>query len=169
MEIFKTIEGFEGYEVSNLGRVKSLKRKIKHSSGSFFISKERFLKPYVSTGGYLRVNLSKKCKTKQKKIHQLVAIAFLKHKPCGMKLVVDHINNVKTDNRLDNLQVVTHRYNVSKSAPKGSSKYTGVRYIKKNKNWRAQIVINGKYNHLGVFTDEIEAAQAYQNALKKLL
>ncbi len=161
MEIWKEIKGFEGlYEVSNLGRVKSLKRK--------FTSKEKFLKPYVSTGGYLRVTLSKKGKVKNKKIHQLLAVAFLKHKPCGMKLVVDHINNVKTDNRLDNLQIVTHRYNVSKSTPKGSSEYTGVRYIKKNKNWRAQIVINGKFKHLGIFNDELEAAEAYQKALKEL-
>ncbi len=161
MEIWKEIKGFEGlYEVSNLGRVKSLKRK--------FTSKEKFLKPYVSTGGYLRVTLSKKGKVKNKKIHQLLAVAFLKHKPCGMKLVVDHINNVKTDHRLDNLQIVTHRYNVSKSTPKGSSEYTGVRYIKKNKNWRAQIVINGKFKHLGIFNDELEAAEAYQKALKEL-
>ena len=169
MEIWKEIKGYEGmYEVSSFGRVKGLNRKVIHSSGKVLIKKEKTLKPNISTGGYLRVSLSKKGKVKYKKIHQLVAIAFLRHNPCGMKLVVDHINTIKTDNRLDNLQVITQRENSSKDK-KGSSKYTGVRYVKANKKWRSQIIINGKYNHLGYFTKEEEASEAYQTALKGLL
>ena len=47
-------------------------------------------------------------------------MAFLNHKPNGNKLVVDHINNVKTDNRLSNLQIITQRKNTSKDRTGGS-------------------------------------------------
>ena len=52
---------------------------------------------------------------------------------------------------------------------KTSSKYPGVRWDKGNKRWRGQIRIDGKAKHLGYFTDELEAAEAYQIALKKII
>jgi len=157
-EIWKSIEGHESYEVSNLGRVKSLK-----------CNKERILRPSVDNGsGYLKVNLYKNTKMKTKKVHQLVAIAFLNHKPNGHKLVVDHVNTAKTDNRLVNLQIITHRENISKDT-KGLNKYTGVSWSKLNKNWIARIRIKGKNKHLGSFTDESKASEAYQKALKELI
>tara|TARA_R110000744_G_scaffold103907_1_gene199082 strand:+ start:127 stop:609 length:483 start_codon:yes stop_codon:yes gene_type:complete len=157
-EIWKEIEGFKDYEVSNLGRVKSLK-----------CNKERFLKPNSGkSSGYLKVNLYKNTKMKTRRIHQLIAIAFLNHNPDGYKLVVAHINNVKTDNRLENLQLITHRENISKDT-KGLNKYTGVSWSKLNKNWIARIRINGKNKNLGRFTNELKASEAYQKALKELI
>jgi hypothetical protein len=64
------------------------------------------------------------------------------------------------------LQVITNRQNTSKDKRGGTSKYTGV-YMDKKK-WRAAIRINGKIKYLGLFTDEKEAAKAYQNELKKI-
>jgi hypothetical protein len=94
-------------------------------------------------------------------------MAFLNHTPNGSSsLVVDHINNIKTDNRLSNLQLVTIRYNLSKDKT-GTSKYTGVSWHSRDKNWQASIRINGKKAYLGSFQDESEAALAYQNALEK--
>jgi len=156
-EIWKSIEGHESYEVSNLGRVKSLK-----------CNKERILKRGVDSSGYLHVNLYKDNKMKTKKIHQLVAIAFLNHKPDGMKLVVDHIDNNPLNNELGNLQIITHRENLSKDR-KGSSEYTGVHWNKSAKKWQSNIRINGKPKHLGYFTDESKASEAYQKALKELI
>jgi ribosomal protein L15E len=73
-------------------------------------------------------------------------MAFLNHTPCGYKIVVDHIdNNIKTDNRLENLQLITQRENVSKDIKNTSSKYIGVCWHKKAKKWRSSIQINGKY------------------------
>ena len=92
MEIWKEIKGYEGYEVSNLGRVKSLKRK-----------KEIFFLFVRDGGGYLQVVLCKNTKTKTKKVHKLVAIMFLNHKPSGYKLVVDHIDNNKLNNKTINI------------------------------------------------------------------
>tara|TARA_R110000796_G_scaffold18022_1_gene54906 strand:+ start:71 stop:568 length:498 start_codon:yes stop_codon:yes gene_type:complete len=164
MEIWKEVKGYEGlYKVSNLGNIKSLPKK-----GN---PKGKILKPCLTGIGrdYLGVCLFKDKKGKTRTIHQLVAEAFLNHTPNGHELVVDHINNVKTDNRLENLQLITARRNSSKDRKGGSSKYTGVSWSKLNKNWLAQIQINGKIKGLGYFKNEEEAAKAYQNALAKLV
>tara|TARA_R110001632_G_C11076374_1_gene387963 strand:- start:13 stop:513 length:501 start_codon:yes stop_codon:yes gene_type:complete len=166
MEIWKEVKGYRDYEVSNLGRVKSLARIVITAKGSR-TCKEKILKPSVDGQGYLKVCLSSNGKGKVKRIHRLVAIVFLNHTPNGNKLVVDHINNVKTDNRLENLQVITNRENLSKDK-KGVSKYTGVTWMKKANKWRAYIYINGKNKHLGMFINELEASEAYQIALNSL-
>lgn len=156
MEIWKDVElkGYEGsYQVSNLERIKSFKW-----------GKERILKA-TRTRGYLTVHLSSKSKRKNMMVHQLVAIAFLNHKPCGYKLVVDHVNDVGTDNIVENLQVVTQRFNARKTQGNYSSQYKGVYWCKRGKKWKVAIRINGKKKHLGYFTDEEEASKAYQSAL----
>jgi len=166
-EVFKDITGYEGlYQVSNLGRVKSLDKTIPHLSG-FRTVKGRILKPGTDGHGYYNVTLRKNKKQKTPKVHKLVAIAFHSHKPNGNKLVVDHINEIKTDNRAENLRIVTHRFNCSRKKV-GTSKYIGVCFYNKYKKWRAQIKINGKQKHLGYFICELEAHQVYQNALKTI-
>jgi hypothetical protein len=117
------------------------------------------------------------CKDKKQKriyCHQLVAITFLNHIPCGHELVIEHINNNKLDNRVENLQIVKHRFNVSKSK-KNNKNYTGV-YLQKRKSkyniytgYLAQISINGKKKHIGLFKTEYEAHLAYQKALNELI
>ena len=98
MEIWKDIPNYEGYyQVSNLGNVSRVNSNSNLKAGN--------------THGYLQVVLCVNKQKKNYKVHQLVAMAFLNHKPCGMKLVVDHINGKKTDNRVENLQVITNRNN----------------------------------------------------------
>ena len=158
LEIWKDISGYDGYyQISNLGRVKSLR-----------FNKSKILKQRLNTAGYLCIGLSNKSKSLRYSIHQLVAIGFLNHKPNGFKLVVDHINNIKTDNRVENLQIITNRENCSKDKKEGTSKYVGVCLYNKNNKWRSKIYINGKRKHLGMFNTELEAHLAYQNALKEL-
>lgn len=155
MEVWKTIEGYENYEVSNLGNVKSLN-----------YGKERILKTSLDINGYLRVNLYSNKKVKSFKIHQLVGIVFLNHKPNGRTLVINHINFIRTDNRIGNLEIVTMRENGNRKHVKSSSKYVGVStHLNK---WRATIKVNKKNIHLGLFNTEIEASEAYQNALHNL-
>ena len=169
MEIWKEVKGYQDYEVSNLGRVKSLARTIIYSNGKVYNYKEKVLKNCLNYHGYLIVSLSKGNISKTKKIHQIVTEAFLNHTTCGHKLVVDHINAVKTDNRLENLQIITQRENASKDRKGGTSKYIGVYWHKASSKWASKIIINGKKKYLGYFKNELKAAEAYQTALKEIL
>jgi len=162
-EIWREIPGYEGYyEVSDQGRVRSLDRKVGNR-----LLKGKYLKPGLNNS-YKDVNLSLNNKRKTFRVHQLVAMAFLNHKPDGtMKVCVDHLNNIKTDNRLENLQLISNRENTSKDR-KGSSKYTGVSRFNLTNKWESSIRINGKKKHLGLFESELEASQYYQDALKSI-
>jgi len=161
-EVFRSIPNYKGlYEVSNLGRVKSL--------GNNKAKKEKIRVQRASSNGYLQVNLSKKGKFKSLSIHQLVAFTFLNHTPSGYKVVVDHIDNNKLNNRLDNLHIITQRQNASKDKTGGSSEYVGVTWRKDSKKWRSRIEINSKVKNLGCFINEIDAHNAYQTALKQHL
>jgi len=158
-EIWKDVEGYTGYQISNLGRVKSVKR-----------GKPRILK-YVQTGfGYCRVSLCQDAIVSTKSIHQLVAIAFLGHKTGSHTVVVDHINNDVSDNRAINLQIISQRENATKDQFRQnfSSKYIGVSRRKGTNIWIAQIHINGKGTKIGTFINEIDAHNAYQEKLKQI-
>jgi len=170
LEVWKDIPGYEGlYQVSNLGNVKSLPREWVTGKGAVRKHKGKILKGSTNSSGYRLVILCVNGKIKGYTIHQLVAIAFLNHKPNGLELVVDHINDNKLDNRVENLQIVTNRFNICKTQGKYSSKFKGVVWHKQLNKWRSQIVINGKLKHLGVFKCELSASHAYQKALKELL
>jgi len=154
-EIWKDIPNYEGlYQVSDFGRVKSF-RKLK----------EKILKPSVCSRGYYVITIRT---YKKIRVHQLVAMAFLNHKPTKMKSVIDHINSDKLDNRVENLQVVSQRFNVSKRQGVFTSKYTGVSWSKCRNKWVSLIRINGKTTYLGAYNCELAAALAYQNKLKQI-
>ena len=91
-EIWKDIEGYEGYQVSNLGMVRSLDR-IDSNNHPL---KGAILKPYISNSGYLLVGLYKQHKRDRKLLHRLVAEAFIPNP--DNKPEIDHINTIKTDN-----------------------------------------------------------------------
>lgn len=162
-EIWKDIPGYENkYQVSNLGCVKSLNY---NNTG-----KESILKQHVDKENRCQVALYKKNVSKSIRVHQLVAMAFLGHKPDGtFELVVDHIDNNSLNNRLDNLQLITNRLNTSKDKKNKASKYTGVTWDKKNNKWLSQIKIKGKSKFLGRFLCEQKASEAYKIALNNLL
>jgi len=159
-EIWKDIPGYEGiYNVSSLGEIKSFK---------IIKNKGYLLKKALNTAGYYVVSLSKNNKNKTFQVHQLVAMAFLGHKICGMKLVINHKNFNKLDNRVENLEIVTNRENSNKKHIKSTSQYTGVSWNNNLKKWSCYIRINTKKYHLGYFTNEIDAHNVYQNKLKEL-
>lgn len=158
-EIWKTIPDFEDYQASDLGRIKSLK-----------MGREKIMNIWPNKRDYYVVRISNKFGQRLIKVHQLVAMAFLEHKPDGtQKLVVNHIDFNRYNNRADNLEVVTHRENCNKKHLPSSSKYIGVSWYKNYNKWESTIFINGKNKRLGYFNTEIEASNAYQKALKELL
>ena len=168
MEEFRDIIGYEGlYMVSNLGNVKSLSKKVCNHRGCY-ITKDIILKTAYNKKMYLQVKLYKNGESKTRSVHQLVAESFLNHVRCGMVLVVDHVNSIRDDNRVENLRVVTNRENSYRAQGNYTSKYKGVSWFVRDSKWKAMIYFNGKRKHLGYFTCELAAHLAYKNKLKEL-
>ena len=119
-ETWKDVVGYEGfYQVSNLGRVKSLDRIVKHSEGYERIHNGRILKPLLDREGYQCLSLHKESKYKKVKIHRLVALAFIDN-PLN-KQEVNHLNEIKENNNSDNLEWSTRKENESW----GTKRYRG--------------------------------------------
>ena len=170
IEEFRDILGYEGkYQVSNYGRVKSLSR---ISEQGHKLS-EKILKNRIRKDGYVDIGLFKDNKKYYYQAHKLVAMSFLNHTPNGTQnLVVNHKDENKLNNFVDNLEIITNRANVIYSIDKNktSSKYTGVNWKKSCNKWVTTIRIGGnKKKHLGLFKCELKAAYTYNMYLKELL
>jgi hypothetical protein len=154
MEEWKNVTGYEElYQVSNLGRVKSL------------LYSNKILKNSISSRGYCMIGLYKNKQRKLFSVHKLVAIHFLDSSlKEGQDKVVDHIDNNPLNNNISNLQITSNRHNSSKDRI-GVSKYPGVSFDKSRNKWISQIQINGKRKYLGRFLNETDAYDAYQKAL----
>lgn len=127
-EIWKSIVGYEGlYEVSNLGRVRSVSHYVTFSDGRIRYYDRKILKPREVAGGYYDVFLYKNRVGKHNKIHRLVAEHFIEN-PYGLR-DVNHKNEDKKDNRVDNLEWVTHRDNMM--------------FGTRTKRWRESMESNG--------------------------
>lgn len=125
IEEWRDVEGFEGfYQVSNLGRVRSLDRIVPYPNSRYVngVGKREFLgkilKLNTNKHGYLQVTLRKNGIQTTHKVHQLVAIAFLK-KP-DFRCVVNHKNSKRDDNQVDNLEWCTQQQNLMHAAEKGA-------------------------------------------------
>jgi len=111
-EIWINTVGFEGYQVSNTGKVKSLDRVLVQKNGSKHSFKGKILKPCPDKYGYLRVNLySNHCKKKFIPIHRLVAEAFIPN-PNNYQQI-NHKSEDKTDNSVGNLEWCDAAYNTT--------------------------------------------------------
>lgn len=157
-EEWKAITGYEGlYEISNFGRVKSLNRL--DSMGR--VVEETIKAQHIGTTGYPAITLNKDGKKKTKVVHQLVAESFLGHIPDSYNGVINHIDNIKTNNRLDNLEVVSSRYNTQ------YSKSTEGVYERRNK-FEVYIRIDGKKTYLGSYTSKGEALKVRNKKLQEI-
>ena len=160
-EVYKDVIGYEGlYQVSNKGNVKSLN----FNGEKGFIKN---LKLTLDKKGYPYVSLNKNGRCTIQKVHKLVAMAFLDHVPCGYKLVVDHINSNPSDNTVENLRIVTNRFNVSKDKSSETNK-TGVFLNKRNSKYYVQILKGSKCFSLGTYVDLEYANNLYQQAVNHI-
>jgi len=119
-EIWRDIKDYEGlYQVSNLGRVRSVDRYVKHEEGGLRLLKGKYKKIQIFKCGYVYVELSKNGKSKYFRVHRLVAMTFpdlvdwieeAKGKPFE-ELSVNHKDKNRTNNCVDNLEWCTVSYN----------------------------------------------------------
>jgi len=111
-EIWKDIEGYEGlYQVSNQGRVKALAREWTCGRGAIHGHEDIILKPFTTTDKkYYLIDLLKNGKRKTITIHSIIMKIFIGQRPIDND--INHINGIKKDNRLENLEYCTRSENV---------------------------------------------------------
>lgn len=146
-EIWRPVVDYEGfYEVSSIGRVKSLSRLVTQKSGQKYMIGERILHPGIQNKGYEFVCLCRNGITKLKLVHQLVGVAFIPNP--NNKPFIDHINGNRRDNRVENLRWCTAKENSNfelarKHASDAILGKTGI--LCPNSKSVSQYTIDGKY------------------------
>ena len=109
-EIWKDIKGYEGfYQASTLGRILAKERQVFHSRGGMKTLSEKILSKSKANNGYSVVCLCKEGKVKQETVHRIIAKTFIPNPED--KPQVNHINGIKTDNRIENLEWATSHEN----------------------------------------------------------
>lgn len=166
-EIWKPLKGFEGlYAVSSRGQIKN---------------KLSILKPYINNSGYKCIDLAKAGIRSKKLVHRLVMLTF---KPEGEKRQVNHIDGVKLNNDISNLEWVTPAENLQHARATGlliynkptkgkklkdsSSQYFGVCYDRNRGKWASKVVRDWKIYYQRRFLTEVEAAKHYNWILDEL-
>jgi hypothetical protein len=150
-EIWKDVIGYEGlYQVSNLGNVKSI-----------YYNKGKVLKILLTTNGYKIINLYKDKKSMPKLIHRIMFESFYGIKSCR-KFVIDHIDNNKLNNDLDNLQYISNRENSYKDK-KSKSGHFNI-YLNSG-SYLVRMRVNGFKKSIGTFKTIEEAIICRDNYL----
>jgi hypothetical protein len=163
-EIWKEIPGFEGYQASNLGRIKSFKGGKEKFIGSTSITKNGYIRCTVFLKG---INFN---------VGRCILMTFNRMPNEGEQC--DHIDRNGLNNRIDNLRWVTFQENQLNKKTWGNSSLKGVSYcttsykrkdgsVGKSTSIKSQITINGQRIHLGYFKTEDEAHKVYKQAFLK--
>jgi len=152
--MFKEIPNYEHYGISEDGVI------VNFDTG-------RILKHYNTKDVYKRVSLYKNGKEKQFKVHRLIALLYIPN-PKNYPLV-DHINQVKDDNRVENLRWITHSGNGRNSTKKRKSTLpTGVHLTTSNR-YRCIMMIGGKNTYIGTYDTPEEASKVYQEKYNEIM
>ena len=171
-EIWKPIYGYEGYyEISNMGNVKTLKRKkYIPKNNSYGYIKERKLKPWKDSNGYMNIDLCKNKKSTRYKVHRLVAETFIDN-PENLPFV-NHIDFNTSNNKVENLEWVTARGNVMHSFSNGRiSVPKNTKFPFKTVKEIRELYETGKYSQValserfGVSTNQVSRIVRYKTRL----
>jgi len=149
-EKWKNIKGFEFYQISDHGNVRNSRT-------------GKILKPSANHENYLVVQLCSAGQKKNKKIHRLVAEAFVPN-PDNLPQV-DHIKGDRHDNRASKLRWVSCSSNTRNTitCKQSTSKYNGVHLHQPSGKYRVSVWFEGKNKHLGTFTEERKAASVFND------
>lgn len=151
-ENWRKVENIDGeYMISDLGNMVNVKtgKRVGH----------------IGQDGYWHFTGKVNGKVKDFKLHQLVYNAFGGGVYDGRKIVIDHINNIRSDNRIENLQLLKFRDNVNKDIEVGRSGVMGVSWNTAKQRWLAQISLGGQRFVLGFRRTIDEAKSLYDEAL----
>ena len=140
------------------GRIHSL---FKHKDGR---EKWRVRAFNLDKDGYFRVRIGSKKNHKDHLVHNIITLCYLGEKPEGYQ--TDHINSIRADNRLENLQYITPQQNIHKIKTMNGRNVKGYT-LKKNGKYVAQIKVDCKSFNLGSYHTEEEARQTYIDAKLK--
>ena len=153
-EIYKKIDGYDNYEVSNLGNVRN-------------IDTGKILKHIDNNHGYLQVGLHKNGTKKFFRIHRLIALYFI---PNPEKLpFIDHIDRNRTNNSISNLRWISQSNNLRNITKRQntSSKFIGVCFDKARGKYRAAIRFDNNKKCIGYYEKEEDAGLAFDNFVKQ--
>jgi hypothetical protein len=155
LTVWLPIKDYPNYEISISGSVRNVKTK-------------RILNPYINSNGYYRIDLHNNGKRKKFYIHRLVISNFIPN--IENKKCVDHINGKRLDNTISNLRWSSDEENQHNRQINlnNTSSIKGVYWNKKANKWHAQININGKNIHLGLFDNLDDAKLVRQKKAAEL-
>lgn len=152
------------YQGSNLGRLRSLTRHVKHPKRGLRLINGKILKQGTYGSKYLNIRISKNGIGETKEVHVLIAMCFLNHTTGNRKIVVDHIKNKeKTNNCIWNLQIITQRKNSEKDKTPKSKLYGVIE--NKYSTFTSQVTFEGNTICLGIFKDKLEAKKLHDKAI----
>lgn len=154
--IWKDIPGYPDHQASNMGDIRYRKKIVKSN---------------ITINGYKVVNMrTTPGKFKTENVHKLIAITFLNHVPNGHKLHIDHIDWDKTNNRVENLQIITARENAAKDSFRRKSVKTPAGSVFNRRTGKYHSSVHYKYDviNLGQFDTNKEALDAYETAIENL-
>ena len=155
-EIWKPINGLDGYVASSCGKIGSLLPINRNAKPP---KHPRIMKANINNRGYLGLSIRQNGKQKSFLVHRLVANAFLGESD----EIVNHINSNVLDNNISNLEYINIRENLCHHL----DKKVGAYFIKRTRTWSSYIRVLGKKHYLGTFKTQDEAHNAYLSALKR--
>jgi len=161
IEVWKDVPNYEGmYQVSNLGNVKSLDKIVSHYPNGTRLRKGKVLKQQKLKSGYLIVSINNKSKT----VHRLICETFISnpHK----KKQVNHINGIKSDNRVKNLEWCNAKENIAHAKKLGLRNFEGSKSV--NAKLTEQQVIEIRSDKINLHKDIAEKYGVEKSLISKI-